>query len=260
MAHYQVILAYDGTDFAGYQRQKSARTVQGEVEAALKRLGWAGLAILSAGRTDTGVHASGQVIAFDLDWRHAAGELKQALNATLPQDISAREVREREPGFHPRYDARERCYRYTIVCQEERNPLVERFAWRVWPGLQAECLQAAANRLVGTHDFAAFGSPPRPESSTIRTITAAEWQSEGDVLKFVVKANAFLYHMVRRLVYAQVLVGQGKLSLNDLQQGIDAQKALPPGLAPAQGLELAGVFYEDQLTSGDDKRGQDIRP
>jgi tRNA pseudouridine38-40 synthase len=260
MAHYQVILAYDGTDFAGYQRQKRARTVQGEVEAALVKIGWRGTSILSAGRTDTGVHASGQVIAFDLDWKHPTPELMQALNASLPADISARDVCERENGFHPRYDARQRCYRYTILCQESRNPLVERFAWRVWPGLQAEGLQAAARCLIGTHDFSAFGSPPRPESSTVRTITTAEWQSEGDVLKFVVKANAFLYHMVRRLVYAQVLVGQGKLLLEDLKQGIDAVKALPPGLAPAQGLELAGVFYEDQLTSGDDKRGQDIRP
>ncbi|TLN02249.1 tRNA pseudouridine synthase A [bacterium] len=133
MARYQIILAYDGTDFLGYQRQEEARTVQGEVEAALQHLGWQGRSILSSGRTDTGVHASGQVIAVDLDWRHAPEALGKALNARLPDDVAVKAVKVAEKEFHPRFDALWRCYHYRLYCRAERNPLRDRFAWRVWP-------------------------------------------------------------------------------------------------------------------------------
>ena len=244
MARYQVIIAYDGTQFEGYQRQARARTVQGVVETALRSLGWTGSTILSAGRTDTGVHASGQVIAFDLDWAHSPQEMCLALNANLPPDVSAKAAGTVDAQFHPRYAAIGRRYRYRIYCQELRDPLQDRYAWRVWPPVDETRLQAAVKPLPGTYDFAAFGTPPRPRGSTIRTVTSAGWSRDPDGgLIFEINANAFLYHMVRRLVFLQVQVGQGRASVEDLIQGLECQKPQMPGLAPASGLVLAEVIY-----------------
>jgi tRNA U38,U39,U40 pseudouridine synthase TruA len=133
MARYQIILAYDGTDFLGSQRQVHARTIQGELEKALTKLGWQGRTVLLAGRTDTGVHASGQVAAFDLDWGHGLDDLTSALNANLPGDMAVRQAREAPQDFQPRFDATSRLYRYRLFCESARDPLRERYAWRVWP-------------------------------------------------------------------------------------------------------------------------------
>ncbi len=276
MERYQITLAYDGTDFLGFQRQGAGRTVQAEVEAALRRLGWQGRALLAAGRTDTGVHASGQVIAFDLDWAHGPEALGRAMNAHLPRDVAVRAVAVVGGNFHPRYDARLRSYRYQIYCEPDRDPLRERYAWRVWPAVDDELLQAAAQLLPGVHDYAAFGSPPRPESSTLRVVYRAGWQAQASGLLFEVSANAFLYHMVRRLVFIQVLTGQGLWSLEALESGVREAQPQAPGLAPPQGLVLSNVRYnlsaqEQQMldeaeskwnilsASGEDDCGQDLR-
>ena len=193
MARYQVILTYDGTDFLGFQRQgNSLRTVQGVVEDALRKLGWNESTIFAAGRTDTGVHATGQVIAFDLAWAHGERDLQSALNANLPYDVAARAVRQVSSRFHPRYDALWRHYRYRLFCQQVREPLRERYAWRVRPSPAVTLLEQAAGYLVGVHDFAAFGAPPRPEGTTIREVKRAVWQFDGDELAFDIIANAFL--------------------------------------------------------------------
>jgi tRNA pseudouridine38-40 synthase len=249
MARYQITLAYDGTHFYGFQRQeKNVRTVQLEVEAALRRLGWQNQTILAAGRTDTGVHASGQVIAFDFDWRHTPEALGRAMNSNLPQDVAVRAIRETGDDFHPRYAAKARTYRYNIFCEAERDPLRERYSWRVWPAADWNLLQSAARLLTGTHDFAAFGSPPREEGSTIRTVYRAGWQMPAGGLQLEITANAFLYHMVRRLVFWSVLVGQQKLSLQAFEQAVMAAQPQTPGLAPPQGLNLYHVCYsQDQL-------------
>lgn len=244
LERYKVILAYDGTHFFGFQRQGPDRTVQLEVEAALRRLNWQGKAILSSGRTDTGVHATGQVIAFDMDWTHGTEALRKALNSNLPVDVAAKVVEVASADFHPRFDATSRCYRYQVQFTPTRDPLRDRYVWRVWPPCEVDGLQAAASLLLGTHDFAAFGTPPRPEGNTIRTVFHAEWQEreEGLVL-FEVTANAFLYHMVRRMVYVQVLVGQKRLSLAALQEAVEKAAPLTPGLALPQGLILKEVQY-----------------
>src|SRR3990172_8902187 len=176
MARYQVILAYDGTAYHGFQRQAQKLTVQAVVEQALRQVGWQGRSILAAGRTDTGVHALGQVIAFDLEWKHLPQDLLAALNANLPADIAARSVSLAEDEFHPRYDAIARLYRYRIYCQPIRDPLLDRFAWRGWPAPEIELMQAAAELLIGPHDFAAFGHPPCRGGSTLRTVTVARWR------------------------------------------------------------------------------------
>lgn len=244
MERYQVILAYDGTDFCGFQKQAKARTVQGVVESALRQLGWQGKSLLAAGRTDTGVHASGQVIAFDMEWRHSTEDLLRAINASLPQDIVAREVHIIGPDFHPRYDALSRCYQYRLFCDQIRDPLRERFAWRVWPEVEPACLIKAAGYLLGKHDFAAFGTPPRTGGNTVRNVSLAGWKQERPYLVFEIVAEAFLYHMVRHLVHLQVMIGQGSQELGIISRYLDGEISSPPvGLAPSNGLVLTKVNY-----------------
>jgi tRNA pseudouridine38-40 synthase len=244
MARYQIILAYDGTDFQGFQRQAKGRTVQGVFEAALSRLGWSDRVTLFAGRTDRGVHAKGQVAAFDLEWNHPVEDLGRALNAYLPDDVAVRSVRVAAPDFHPRFDATGRTYQYQIYCQPDRDPLRDRYHWQVWPELDLTLLQRAAPVLVGTHDFAAFGTPPRTGGSTIREVYSAAWELRSGGLLFEVSANAFLYHMVRRMVYLQVQVGKNLLELESFSRAVQVAQPQPPGLAPACGLALKEVMYE----------------
>jgi tRNA pseudouridine38-40 synthase len=250
MARYQVILAYDGTAYQGFQRQAGAETVQGDVEKALRNLGWRGRSILAAGRTDAGVHATGQVIAFDLDWKHSEDDLRAAINAHLPADVAAQRVVEAHGDFHPRYDAVSRSYRYHIFCQENRHPLREHFAWRVWQPVDLNRLALAARLLPGRHDFAAFGSPLRAGGSTLRTVFEAGWRSiqaqwETPDLVFEITADAFLFHMVRRLVAAQVLVGQAKLEVEELANLLrHPSETVVQGLAPPDGLVLVNVAFE----------------
>jgi len=257
MARYQVILAYDGTDFVGSQRQaKKSRTVQGELEKALRKLGWSGRSILLAGRTDTGVHAAGQVVSFDLDWQHADGDLLRALNANLPVDMAARDVCVAPAEFHPRFDATSRRYRYRLFCEPVRDPLHEKSAWRVWPKIDGDLLQKAAPLFVGQHDFVSYGTPPRAGSSTVRTVMNSSWQRMNDEWHYEVQANAFLYRMVRRLVFVQVAVAQGKISVEAVSGSLAARaegqerSILPSGLAPAHGLTLVEVTYPTEISSG----------
>lgn len=255
MARYQIILTYDGTHFLGSQRQASSRTVQGELETALRKIGWDGRTITLAGRTDTGTHASGQVAAVDLEWQHGTLRLQKALNTNLPKDMAVREIRYAPGTFHPRFDASSRRYSYRLFCAEVREPLRERYAWRVWP--EVKDLELLAGIWVGTHDFVAFGSPTRENGSTVRTVVNAEWTHAGDEWIFDIQADAFLYRMVRRLVYVQVAAGQGRLPVQLLKDRlehplaapqdarVDPSEKIPAGLAPATGLTLIEVSYDD---------------
>jgi tRNA pseudouridine38-40 synthase len=256
MARYQLTLAYDGTDFFGSQRQSSPtgttkRTVQGELEKALCRLGWTERSVLVSGRTDTGVHATGQVAAFDLDWSHSSDELVRALNAILPADMAVQRAQMVHTKFHPRFDASSRCYRYRLFCQRLRHPIRERFAWRVWPAIKGDVLAETANLFLGMHDFSAFGSPTSPRGGTVRTVIKAEWsqpREAEDAWQFEVQADAFLYRMVRRLVFVQVAVAQGKASVGTIKASLRESSAekLPAGLAPAHGLTLVEVAYAEK--------------
>ena len=219
------------------------------VEDALRELGWQGSSILSAGRTDTGVHALGQVIAFDLDWAHSPEELQAALNSLLPLSISVGSVQPTREDFHPRYDARSRSYAYHLFCEPVRQPLKERYAWRVWPAVNLDRLAAVASAFEGRHDFAAFGTPPRAGSSTLRTIFEACWKEVesplgGVELVFQVRGDAFLYRMVRRLASVQVEVGQGRLEPEVVREYLRHPPPNPiQGLAPPNGLVLVNVSY-----------------
>ncbi|MBL8063846.1 MAG: tRNA pseudouridine(38-40) synthase TruA [Anaerolineales bacterium] len=244
MARYQVILAYDGAGFSGSQRQANSRTVQGELEKALREVGWSESSVLMAGRTDTGVHASGQVAAFDFDWAHSTERLLRALNAKLPPDLAVRRLKLVSAGFHPRFDAASRTYRYRLFCEPIRDPFRERFVWRVWPEMDGDALIRNAEIFLGTHDFAAFGSPTSEKGTTIRTVTRSEWRKKRDgEWQFEVRADAFLYRMVRRLVFVQVAAAQGRCSVEDVQTALSGRGKLPSGLAPAHGLTLIDVKY-----------------
>ena len=183
-ALYKVILAYNGKAFAGFQRQRKVRTIQGEFETGLRKLGWKGSSIRGAGRTDAGVHARSQVVSFKLDWEHSTDDLLNALNYYLPRDMGAQAVMEVPEDFHPRYDAKARHYRYHLFCRPVRDPVREVFAWRVWPEVNLDCMNEAARDLIGSHDFAAFGSPTSPGGVTVREVFSAEWRKVGEEYQF----------------------------------------------------------------------------
>ena len=254
-------IAYDGTDYRGFQRQTNAPTVQAALEAALTQVTQETITVLAAGRTDAGVHAAGQVIAFDTSWlcrersaerRYDLGDLRRALNAVLPADIVVLEVDEAAPDFHPRYDARSRCYRYTLYSSSVRWPLGRRYNLHVAAPLDVEAMQRAAQSLVGERDFATFGRPPQGKI-TVRRVLAAEWGGEepafgcargGHWLTFDIEANAFLYRMVRSIVGTLLQVGRGAMSVKEFTAVLavcDRSQAGPT--APPHGLCLMEVKY-----------------
>lgn len=241
-------VAYDGTDFVGFQRQAAqrGRTVQGELETALEKVCQSRIAVVGAGRTDAGVHATGQVIAFEVDWKHPLDVLGRALNATLPEDVAVRDLEPCEAGFHPRFSAKSRTYVYTAYVSEVRDPLLRRFAWQLEQRPDVAVMNEAARRLIGLHDFAAFGSAPsgRAEETTVREVLRADWQTAEERLWFTIEANAFLFRMVRRIVMALVRVGRGEYGPDEIENMLesgDAQRI--KGLAPACGLCLVDVKY-----------------
>ncbi len=246
LAAYKSIVAYDGTKFEGFQRQASGRrTVQGELEQALQNIGWQESSLRAAGRTDSGVHARGQVIAYQLVWKHPPDDLSMAINANLPCDIAVRKTLLAQKDFHPRYSAVSRRYRYSLFIDKTRDPLRERYAWRIAAEADIKLLKRAADMIVGKQDFGAFGSAPRPGGSTVREIFEAVWDLQDDKLWFEIEANAFLYHMVRRLVSALLAIGNGKMEMDDLLAAVqNPSQKWDGGLAPSQGLCLLRVKYE----------------
>lgn len=242
----RAVVAYDGTEYQGFQRQANGPTVQEVLERALERVTGERICLLAAGRTDTGVHAEGQVIAFDTQWKHSLTALLRALNAVLPPDVAVREVVPAPPNFHPRYDALSRYYRYTIYNHPVRSPLARRTSFHVARPLNGEMMQAAANLLVGEHDFAAFGTPPKGET-TVRRVLRAQWHAEPPWLHFDIEANAFLYRMVRTLVGTMVRVGLGRLpveAVGEILASADRRRAGPA--VPAHGLCLMAVRYPNE--------------
>lgn len=238
-------VAYDGTDFLGFQWQARGRTVQGTLEAALQQVTQCAVRVIGAGRTDAGVHARGQVIGFRAPWRHTPGDLQRALNAVLPEDVAVLNLALAAEGWHPRFSAVRRHYRYTVLNQELRDPLARRYAYQWVQPLRLDLLQAAADILVGEHDFASFGRPMREGETTVRYIWRAGWRQEGASFTFDVVGNAFLRKMVRSLVGTLLQVGTGAWSLERLAAVLAARdRALAAPPAPACGLCLMQVDYE----------------
>jgi tRNA pseudouridine38-40 synthase len=251
----RAILAYDGTSYSGFQRQANAPTVQAALEEAIGEVTGEESGVIGAGRTDAGVHAVGQVVAFDTSWivgeggsearetGRAPGDLQRALNAVLPKDIAIRELRLAASGFHPRYDARSRSYRYSVYNAPVRDPLSRWYALHVRGAIETEAMQEAALLLVGEHDFAAFGRPTQG-GSTVRRVIEAGWLGEPPRLRFGIEANAFLFRMVRSIVGTLLEVGRGRARVDDVR-GILASgdRGQAGATAPAHGLCLMEVKY-----------------
>lgn len=258
VVRYRATLAYDGTRYYGFQRQADGiATIQGAVEAAVAAVTGQAVTVTGAGRTDTGVHAIGQVISFDVVWKHSADALLNAINVVLPDDIALQNIAALggvvpgERGFHPRFDAASRVYRYSVYPAPQRDPLLHLRAWHVRAALDFEVMQAGAALLVGEHDFAAFGQPPQGET-TVRAVLRSGWVEEAPLLVYRVEANAFLKHMVRRIVGLLVMVGRGGMTLGAFES-IFRSRQLAAGvpLAPPQGLVLEQVKYPGDGQPGD---------
>ena len=236
-------VAYDGTNFHGFQVQVGQRTVQGTLEEALAQVTQESCRVVGAGRTDAGVHARGQVIAFHTHWRHSWEELERALNAVLPPDVVVSQVEPAPADFHPRYSARSREYRYTIYNHPLRSPFYRYFAYHVAEPLDVATMARASDCLVGRHDFATFGQPPQGEN-TVREVLWVLWVQEGPLVHFDIAANAFLYRMVRSIVGTLLLVGRGRLSPEEFREILEATDRSRAGpTVPPQGLCLMRVNY-----------------
>lgn len=246
MKRFAATVAYDGEGFFGSQRQRALRTVQSELETAALALFGQPTPVALAGRTDAGVHASGQVAAFTAETRHDSHTVERALNAHLPQDVAVRSVREVPGEFDPRRWARKRSYRYTILQRESRDPLSRRTAWHIGDRLDAEAMQQAARALAGRQDFIACSGPLEPGRTSVRTVSAAGWSSHDCFLLFDIEAEAFLPQMVRRIVGALVRVGRHRLEVEEFTRLLrQAEQGSIGPVAPAHGLCLQRVRYHE---------------
>jgi tRNA pseudouridine38-40 synthase len=245
---FALVLEYDGSHFAGSQLQSKDRTVQSVLEAAIEKATGEQRRVAFAGRTDAGVHARGHVAAFVSQTKLEPAVLRNALNAWLPQDVAVREVVEAPFSFDPRRDAVRRHYRYVIDDGATRPVLERDRCWHVGTPLDAEAMATAARGLLGCHDFAAFAAPAEREgASTVREIFHFEVSRRGNTVRCDVVGNAFLRHQVRRLVGALVEVGRGKLSVEDYAALLGGAPASAGPSAPAQGLCLMQVEYEQPI-------------
>lgn len=240
---YRALVEYDGTDYHGFQRQRQEPTIQGELEAALLAVTGQSVNVIGAGRTDSGVHAKGQVIAFEVAWRHDDQALERALNTTLSDAIAVRALQQAAIGFHPRFSARRRAYAYTICTSPVRRPLIRFQAWHVRRALDVQQMNQAAQAIIGWHDFSTFGQPPQGDNSE-REVVKAEWQQEDELLRFEIEANAFLYRMVRSLVGSMKLVGEGRWTVTDFEAAlVSRDRSQAAQTAPPHGLCLTAVHY-----------------
>jgi tRNA pseudouridine38-40 synthase len=251
----RAVIEYDGTAFAGSQRQPRQRTVQGELEDALNKLTGERISVRFAGRTDAGVHATGQVIAFCLSNRPRGerigwAELRRRLNAALAPDVVVRSLRSAAPGFDPRRDAVARTYRYRIRQDGDRRPTDRHRTLEIPDHLDVAAMRDAAARMVGERDFAALGSDPN--GRTVRHLMAVTVRQQGTLVEVTVRGNAFLRRMVRSLVAVLLAVGRGRMAPADVEVVLEArQRALKGRAAPPRGLTLERVSFQ---TTGETRR------
>lgn len=264
----KLILSYDGSAFAGWQVQPDRTTVQGTLASAIGRLSGENVLPQGSGRTDAGVHALAQVASFKTASPIPTGNWAPALNDLLPVSIRVLEVSEAAPDFHARKSARGKTYRYRIYRGAVCSPFLARYVWHYPYPLDESAIVAAADVVVGEHDFTSFAAvdPDRGERMTtgsgendaegtgrgapattitnVRRIFSSAWNREGDELVYTVRGNGFLHHMVRNLVGTFVLIGKGTLNRRDVERVLAARDRSAAGpTAPASGLFLVGVEY-----------------
>ncbi|MDP2847096.1 MAG: tRNA pseudouridine(38-40) synthase TruA [Humidesulfovibrio sp.] len=245
----KLLLAYDGTDFAGWQHQGGVRTVQSDVEAALAKIIQAPTHVQAAGRTDSGVHALGQCAHFDAPEHLSHVPWAKALNCLLARDVRVVSATVAPPNFHAQFDAQSKIYAYTLWLDRSHvNPLRRRFVWDVLPPrLNVAAMDEAAGILMGTHDFNSFRNLGTPLGSrgTVRTLTGI-WREPGDGPEMVwrFQANGFLKQMVRNIMGCLVAVGRGKVTPADVRCILEGRdRSIAPPTAPAMGLCMERVFY-----------------
>lgn len=244
MRNLKLTLAYDGTRFVGWQRQASGESIQGLLESALSRLEGGAVAAHGAGRTDAGVHAEGQVASARVTFAHEAPTVLRALNAQLPPEIRVLAVEDAPAGFHARFSAQRKSYRYQIANSPVMSPFVRAFAWHVPEPLDRDAMQAGAGALLGSHDFSAFQSTGSDAATTVRTLTRSELVDRGGLLAYEVEGDGFLRHMVRAIVGTLVEVGRGWRAPGDLEALLaGGARGQAGATAPAQGLVLVKVDY-----------------
>lgn len=244
MRNIKLILCYDGTEFHGWQRQPSLRTVQEVLEEAIERLTGVRPTTTASGRTDAGVHAMGQVVHFLTASRHEPETFVRALNAMLPRDLRILDAAEMPQAFHATLDARSKRYRYTIDNARIASPFQLRYSWHVPKPLDAGAMGRAGASLLGRHDFRSFETDWPNRMSSVRTIFDVAVARDGDLVTIEVEADGFLYNMVRSIAGTLVLVGQGKRPESWVADVLAAQDRVEAGpTAPPQGLFLLTVRY-----------------
>jgi tRNA pseudouridine38-40 synthase len=240
----RVVVAYDGTDFSGWQRQPGMRTVQGCLEDGIRELLGEEVFVRGAGRTDAGVHADGQVASLTLASRIPPHGLLRGLNSILPADVALLDVAETDPAFDARFSARGKVYRYTVWNHMVRSPRHARTAWHVRRTLDMAAMRQAAAALVGEHDFRAFRASDCERRTTRRLVRRLDVDRQGAVLTFDVEATAFLKNMVRILVGTLVDIGRGQLGPETIARMFETGDRAAGGItAPPQGLTLLQVLY-----------------
>lgn len=240
-----LVVEYEGTGFSGSQLQARGRTVQGELERALEALFQTFIRAKMASRTDAGVHARGQVAAFDVETRHSMTTIRDALNHHLPEDVCVHQAAHVDDGFDPRRHAACREYVYTVNDGAVPSPIGRRFEAHVRGPLDVTAMAGAARRLEGTHDFAAFcGGALRPGASTVRRMDRASVCRDGHRVRIKFRANAFLNQQARRMTGALLQVGAAAMSSERFGELLDAPaRGAATAVAPAHGLCLTGIEY-----------------
>ncbi len=262
MRSYRMNVAYDGTAYCGWQVQPGEATVQEMIERALQRIIGSSIRVVASGRTDSGVHARGQVVSFSCDTNLEPTILCRALDANTPDDICIEQVSAVPFGFHAIRDAISKRYRYVIQNGPDRDLFLRAYSWYIPSILDVLAMQRAARLLVGRHDFSSFEAAGAPRKSSVRTVHELRVERINSTTSpriiIEIEANGFLYNMVRNIVGSLVLVGRGKKTdewLAKVLAATDRTKAGPT--APARGLTLWNVRYEDDPSERETERGQE---
>ena len=246
MTSWALLVEYDGTPFNGWQRQGALPTVQSVLEAAAANLAGAPVVAHVAGRTDAGVHATGQVAMLDLPDRFEARAVEGALNFHMkPHPVVVLRAARALPGWHPRFSALRRSYLYRILNRPARPALLSGRAWHVWPRLDHHAMADAAHSLLGRHDFSSFRAAACQANSPLRTLDVLDVSRHEDAVEIRAEARSFLHHQVRNMVGTLRLVGAGQWRPGRVRDALDARDRSAAGpTAPPDGLFLTGVSYE----------------
>jgi tRNA pseudouridine38-40 synthase len=241
---FRITIEFDGRPFAGWQRQDNAPSVQGSIEAAIRKISGEDVRVHGAGRTDAGVHAEAMVAHFDIEKSFTPYRLAAAINGCIrPSPIAVIACAE-APGFHARFDCTERAYRYRILNRKAPLTVQQGLMWRVPEPLDADAMHVAAQRLVGQHDFTTFRSTACQSASPVKTLARLAVRREGDAVIVEAEARSFLHHQVRSMTGCLKLVGQGRWSADDLAAALAARDRTALGLnAPPDGLTFVAAHY-----------------